>query len=619
MRASRSLWRLARNAVGGVALAGVSASYFVDNNTVYCAPATTKATVAAATTVAAPLPPIVNPAKPGRRRIVVVGTGWASVNFLKSFSPPADVDVFVVSSRGYFLYNPMLPAAAVGSVEPRSIVESARSFLPRGATFYEANVESVVPTLSSPSAGGAGVITCRSVLSPDAPFAIQYDVLVLAPGSVTNTFGTPGAVEHALFLKSAEDAARLRARVHDAFERAALPVTSAEERARLLTFVICGGGPTGSELAAELRDLVKEDYGRLHPDLASQAKIVVIDSNSHVLSMFDRAIAEYTTQKFKSDGMRLVLNARVTAVEPAGVRLKHKVADATIGRAAGAEELIPAGTVVWATGIGLHPLAASLAAALGKTEQPNTRALTVDDRLRVRGSQGTIYALGDAATVEQSKALAHAAELFAEFDADKSGSLEIHELAELLNKAAHRFPQFREHVRLFQQGKVGPSSSSAGAAAAVADEQVDALQAIFKAADKDGSGALSLEEFRELLAGMDKHLRSLPATAQVASQQGKYLSAIANADQLGPQSLAPTAAAVVQPFVWKDMGSFAFIGSNEAVAKLPGVGVLAGWSAGALWRGFETVNQQSTRNRASVGFDMLRTRLFGRDVSMTRR
>lgn len=67
------------------------------------------------------------------------------------------------------------------------------------------------------------------------------------------------------------------------------------------------------------------------------------------------------------------------------------------------------------------------------------------------------------------------------------------------------------------------------------------------------------------------------------------------------------------------MGSMAFLGGEEAAAKLPGIGVIQGAAAGALWRGFETSNQQSWRSRAAVAFDQVKVRLFGRDTSTLRR
>lgn len=604
-------------------------------------------TAAAASPAAAP--PIVNapaPGAPARKRVVVLGSGWAAVSFIKSLDPEAlarqGIDLTVVSPRGYFLYTPMLPAAAVGSVETRSICEPVRALLPPGAVFYEAAATAVDPA--------AKTVTCNPSLAPNASFRLVYDVLLVAPGSVNTTMGTPGVLEHALTLKSADDASRFRARVNEAFERAALPTTPPGERERLLSFVVCGGGPTGAELAAELRDLISVDLARLFPALAPLAKITVIDSNTHVLSCFDRRIAEYATSKFKRDGIGLVLGARVKAVQPDAVVITHK--------ADGRKETLPAGTVVWATGVAMHPLAASLVRALPREAQTNARALVVDDRLRVRGGEGAIYAAGDVATVEQSRALAHAEALFKEFDADGSGSLEVEELAALLRTAAARFPQLAEHARLVggvkggdaagkgggATGKGGDSAKAAaphhhtpapassswwssaprslalalprGVGAAGAGEVTDALRAVFAAADTDGSGSLDLNEFRALLKALDQQLRSFPATAQVAKQEGAYLAARLNAGELGPGGGAGDGA---PPFAWADMGSMAFIGGDEAVAKLPGAGVVSGVAAGALWRGFETSNQASWRNRVSVFIDQLRTRVFGRDVSTVRK
>jgi NADH:ubiquinone reductase (non-electrogenic) len=648
----RAALRFLRSAAVPAAAASVAAASFFQ--TASCAPSASPVPVVASASPSVDHHPLVN-ANSTKKRVVVIGTGWAAVSFLQKLKADPNVEVTVISPRPFFLYSPLLPAAAVGSLEARSIIEPASSFLPSNGSLIEAEALSVDVDKQH--------VMCRSSLDPSRPFNVAYDTLVVAVGSVSNTFGTPGVSKNALFLKSAEDALRVRARVQAAFARASLPVTSPEEAARLLTFVVCGGGPTGSELSAELHDLISGDLARAYPAVAPLARIVVVDSNSHLLSTFDRAIAEYTTKKFSErKGIRLVLEARVTAVDADSVTLLHK--------ATKTKEVLPAGTVVWATGVGLHPFAATLASALPKGAQRNSRALTVDDRLRVRGSRGTIYALGDTATLEQDRALSHAAELFNEFDVDGSGSLEVGELAALLEKATKDFPQFREHLRLFREGagdrggagsakpaaataaatpasggvasmmgglfgtaaaSSSPSSSSSSSlfssisASGGGSEISESIKQIFAAADTNGDGMLSLEEFKALLAGVDSHLRALPATAQVAKQQGNYLADVANRGLLGPapapEAGAAAAAAPAQPppFVWSDKGSFAFIGGDEAVAKIPGVGVLRGMVAGGLWRGFETANQQSMRNRVSVAVDMAKTRVFGRDVSTLRK
>jgi len=623
--------------------------------------------------------PLVNPPVTGRTRLVVVGTGWASVSFLQNLTPKDDVDVTVISPRPYFLYSPLLPAAATGSIEPRSIVEPIRNLLPKNATYIEASGES----FRGLSEGNRETsIVCRSHLSPDTPFEVGFDVLVFAPGSINNTFGTTGVQQNCLFLKSAEDASKIRTSLHDAYEKAALPITSLDEKKRLLSFICCGGGPTGSEVAAELVDAIKVDLERQFPSLKGIGKVTVIDSNSHVLSMFDRTIAEYATKKFAKDGINLILNARVQGVDATGVNIVHKKTSQA--------ERIPAGTVIWATGIGQNPLAGQLIKSLPKGSQKNNRALTVDDRLRVIGSNGKVYALGDCATIETKKALAHAENLFNRFDVDKSGTLEVNELAALLDEASKDFPQFKEFVRLVKDGKgmerltgnggalasnstkeeqdkaknatsSSPSSTSFFGSFLMASNETgskrtnnvigamglglaapgdssdvsDALRAVFEAADKDGNGKLDREEFNTLLQSVDANLRSVPATAQVAKQQGKYLAStfnsgkyrkndVSSSSSLSSSTTTTSTSTVAsesepEPFLWKDLGSMAFIGGDEAVAKIPGAGVVQGYLAGLLWRGFETANQQSYRSKFAVLFDQARTRAFGRDVTTTRR
>jgi hypothetical protein len=257
---------------------------------------------------------------------------------------------------------------------------------------------------------------------------------------------------------------------------------------------------------------------------------------------------------------------------------------------------------------------------------------------------GTIYCLGDAATVEQDCAHAHAAELFARFDADGDGRLTLAEFARLLHAASERYPHMREHVRLAQakleldactkrQRDAGPPDSSTattmpmpalllgcdGQSMAPYDAARSAglsrtVQSMFDEADAAHAGGLSLEQLRALLRRIDGTLRSYPATAQVAKQQGEYLAAVYNAGRLGTRPDAD-ASAQPAPFQWNDLGMFAFLGRDEAVARLPLVGVVRGVAAAALWRGFETTNQMSWRNRVAVTVDMLRTRLFGRDIS----
>ena len=139
-------------------------------------------------------------------------------------------------------------------------------------------------------------------------FTVPYDYLVLAVGSIPNTFGVPGVQEHALFFKEIPDAIRFRREASERFERASLPDITPERARELLTFVFVGAGPTGVELAAELHDMVQQDVARLYPaSLLKHVSIEIVDLQDFVLSTYDRRIAEYATAQFKRQNIVLHL------------------------------------------------------------------------------------------------------------------------------------------------------------------------------------------------------------------------------------------------------------------------------------------------------------------------
>ncbi|KIZ06131.1 NADH dehydrogenase, partial [Monoraphidium neglectum] len=199
-----------------------------------------------------------------RQRVVVLGSGWAAASFLKAL--PKDVkdkfEVIVVSPRNYFLYTPLLPAVATGTMEERSIVEPVRNLVTKKGDYYEAVCKAIDPVRKE-------LVACfpKDAGLDEACFKISYDKLVIGVGSVNNTFGIQGVAEYCNFFKSIEDAKALRRRVSECFERAALPATPDEERRKLLSFVVVGGGPTGVEVAAELHDMIFDDLKDLYPSV----------------------------------------------------------------------------------------------------------------------------------------------------------------------------------------------------------------------------------------------------------------------------------------------------------------------------------------------------------------
>ena len=136
----------------------------------------------------------------------------------------------------------------------------------------------------------------------------------------------------------------------------------------------------------------------------------------------------------------------------------------------------------------------------------------------------------------------------------------------------------------------------------------------FAAADLDKDQSLSVEEFQHFLTLVDKELKSLPATAQVAAQQGKYLGKLfsKHPDSLyGIEGISDK----IKPFVYNHLGSFAYIGSNRAVLQMPGIGVFKGLATMWLWRASYTSECVGIRMKALVLGDWFKSATVGRDTS----
>lgn len=131
--------------------------------------------------------------------------------------------------------------------------------------------------------------------------------------------------------------------------------------------------------------------------------------------------------------------------------------------------------------------------------------------------------------------------------------------------------------------------------------------------DEDGNKKLNVNEFRDVLKKVDSKLRSYPATAQVASQQGRYLgklfTKIHSSENEDFKDLG------LQPFSYRHLGSFAYVGDDKAVLKVPVLGTLSGWWVMWLWRATYLNECVGWRTRTLVAFDWIKTKINGRDTS----
>lgn len=278
-------------------------------------------------------------------------------------------DVTVVSPRNHFLFTPLLPSTTVGTVEFRSIIEPIRKTR-KGIDFIQAKCRQLDPEKKR--------IVCQGV-EADQTFTIDYDVLIIGVGAQNNTFGVPGVEEHASFLKELTDARNIREKIVSCLERADLPGIDMRERARLLHFMIVGGGPTGVEFAAELHDLVEESMEADYPELMGLVEITLYEALPTILNSFDQELRNYTIRHFDRQGIDLQLAKKVKSVGEGYLEFEDG-------------ERAEGGLIVWSTGYSPTSFVKDL--PFGKERG---RILT-DEYLRVP-EHPEIYALGDCATI----------------------------------------------------------------------------------------------------------------------------------------------------------------------------------------------------------------------------
>ncbi|PKI35054.1 hypothetical protein CRG98_044569, partial [Punica granatum] len=362
-----------------------------------------------------------------KKKVVVLGTGWAATSFLKNLKS-SSYEVEVVSPRNYFAFTPLLPSVTNGTVDARSIVEPIRNIVnkrgPR-CEFREAECYKIDAAKKK--------VYCKSTqvsnLGGKEEFSIDYDYLIIAVGARSNTFNTPGVEENCHFLKEVEDAQRIRRNVIDCFERASLPSVSDDEKRRILHFVVVGGGPTGVEFAAELHDFAIEDLAELYPSVKDLVKITLLEAGDHILNMFDKRITAFAEEKFQRDNIHVKTGSMVVKVSEKDISTKERSTGQTVS--------LPYGMVVWSTGIGTRPFVMEFMKQMGQT---NRRVLATDEWLRVEGSD-SIYAVGDCATINQRKVMEDIAVIFDKADKSKSGELNITDAKEVVTDICERYPQ----------------------------------------------------------------------------------------------------------------------------------------------------------------------------------
>ena len=279
-----------------------------------------------------------------------------------------EVDVTLIDAYNHHCFQPLLYEVATAALSPADIAWPIRAIVRE-----QKNVRVIMARVTAIN------IVARSVHTTEID--LRYDYLVLATGATHSYFGHDDWAPFAPGLKHIADATEIRRRFLLAFERAEV-VEDEAERARLLTFVIIGGGATGVEMAGAIAEVARQtlqhDFRRIDP---RTSRIVLIEAGPRLLPAFPEALSDYARRSLEGMGVEVALNRQVTGCDAQGVALDG-------GR-------IEAATVIWAAGVVASPAAQWIGA-----EHDRAGRIKVNPDLSVP-KRPEIFAVGDTATVAE--------------------------------------------------------------------------------------------------------------------------------------------------------------------------------------------------------------------------
>jgi NADH:ubiquinone reductase (H+-translocating) len=317
---------------------------------------------------------VINDSHRERKCIVIIGAGFAGIAAARALRH-SDVDVVLIDRRNHHIFQPLLYQVATAVLSPAEIAAPIRQLevKQRNLSVLLAEITGVDVTARTIEASSPGVGTRT----------IDYDYLVVATGMRPSYFGHDEFARFAPGLKNLSDAEAIRAKILGAFELAATTEDDTE-RARQMTFVLVGAGPTGVELAASLAQMVRVtlrgNFRRIDP---AQASIILLDAGNRVLPTFAESLSRRVTRRLTKLGVQVLTGVKVETVDEQGV-------------VAGGRR-IPSATVLWTAGVAASPIPKMLGT---KTDRAG-RAL-VDPFLKVVDAPG-VFVVGDAASVMQDE------------------------------------------------------------------------------------------------------------------------------------------------------------------------------------------------------------------------
>jgi NADH dehydrogenase len=320
-----------------------------------------------------------------KKRVLILGGGHggfrAAQKLLRLRKPSDNLEIVVVSSETSEVYHGLMPQIVGGKIQARNILVPLRTFLP-GIVFYNYEVERID-------------LERRKVwLDPaeERPkIEISWDYLIISLGSITDLSRFPGLREHGLQTKTIGDVYHLRDHLLEMLERASVE-TDAEERRRLLTFVVAGAGYAGIEIGAEANDLVRSAL-RFYPGIRpEELRVVIVSNTERILPTMHATLAQRATKHLIAKGVELRLNTSLVSASAGEVVVSDMASD----RGARPSERIASRSIIVTVGVAPNPVTTGLPVAKERGR------IKTDEFCRVPGFPG-VYAVGDNAAVPHCK------------------------------------------------------------------------------------------------------------------------------------------------------------------------------------------------------------------------
>jgi len=303
-----------------------------------------------------------------KSKVLILGGGFGGL--FTALELAGSADVTLVSDEDHFVFTPMLYEYLSGEVEAWHIAPNYNELLDNNVNFIQDRVKSVD-------------LVAKSVSLTNSPERLNYDVLVVAVGGITNYVGVAGAEEFSIPFRKIQHADLLRQRMVAALDQIP-PEMPPQDVRRELTFAVVGAGASGCELSTKMADLLNDAFKRRA--LQGEPRVLVIEMGDKVVPGMGSQIREFVEDALHESRVELHTLTKVVNVSADGVTFEHE----------GNREYLKTSAVVWTGGVRMNPLIESL------DVEKNKRGLLIVKPTLQLAAHDNVFALGDIAYFEDA-------------------------------------------------------------------------------------------------------------------------------------------------------------------------------------------------------------------------